>query len=383
MKPATLEFLRQRFFDYFQRGYVIPPPSLEEREWGFIFFDPAYPEIRMCRHMSFGGPRELEDYLRAVVPAHAFHSAAYYARPGAPTMAEKGWTGADLIFDLDADHLMRGPYHLMLARVKEETLKLLSMLTGELGFDPRHLQVVFSGGRGYHIHIRDPSVRQWGSQERREMIDYVCGTGIEAKPMLEKRENVMGGWRLRYQEALLSYLEWLDTLPPEQADEHLISCGAGKKAAVHFRERIRDHIGSLRQRQTGVLLRDRTLRLVLSEENPELLRRIRERGALADEPVTTDTKRLIRMPSSLHGGSGLRVTPLGVRDLGDFDPLIDAVVFGERKVQIEPSVSLSSQMLGNTYIIEKGKISSVPEALAVFLCCRGMADMAGGSDASG
>jgi DNA primase small subunit len=379
MKPATLEFLRQRFYDYFQRGRVIPPPSLEEREWGFIFFDPAYPEIRMCRHMSFGGPRELEEYLKAVVPAHAFHSAAYYARPAAPTMAEKGWAGADLIFDLDADHLMKGPYHMMLARVKEETLKLLSMLTGELGFDPRHLQVVFSGGRGYHIHVRDPSVRQWGSQERREMIDYVCGTGIEARAMLQKRENEAGGWRLRYREALLSYLEWLEILPPDQAEEHMASCGAGKKAAAHFRERIKDHIGSLRQNQTAVLLRDRTLRLVLSEENQELLRRIRERGALADEPVTTDTKRLIRMPGSLHGGSGLRVTPLAVRDLSDFDPLIDAVVFGERKMQIESSASLSMQMLGNSYIIEKGKISSVPEALAVFLCCRGMADVAGGS----
>jgi DNA primase small subunit len=379
MKPATLEFLRQRFFDYFQRAYVIPPPALEDREWGFIFFDPAYPEIRMCRHLSFGGPRELEAYLRAVVPAHAFHSAAYYARPGAPTMTEKGWAGADLIFDLDADHLMRGPYHLMLARVKEETLKLLSMLTMELGFDPRHIQVVFSGGRGYHVHIRDPSVRQWGSQERREMIDYVCGTGIEAKAMLEREEDESGGWHLRYRQALLSYLEWLETLSHEQAEEHLTSCGAGKKAVVRFRERIQNHIGSIRQKRTGTLLRDRTLLLILSDENQELLHRIRERGALADEPVTTDTKRLIRMPSSLHGGSGLRVTPVGIRELEEFDPLIDAVVFGERKVRIEPSVSLSMQMLGNSYIIEKSKISSVPEALAVFLCCRGMADVTGGS----
>jgi DNA primase small subunit len=379
MRPATLEVLRQRFYEYFQRGYVIPPPSLEEREWGFIFFDPAYPEIRMCRHMAFGGPRELEDYLRAMVPAHAFHSAAYYARPGAPTMAEKGWAGADLIFDLDADHLMRGPYHLMLARVKEETVKLLSMLTGELGFDSRHLQVVFSGGRGYHIHVRDPTVRQWGSQERREMIDYVCGTGIDPKVMLEKKKGEASGWRLRYQEALLSYLEWLDALPHDRAIEHLVAGGIGKKAAVHFQERIRDHIENLRQGQAGTVLKDRTLRPMLTDENQELLHRIRERGALADEPVTTDIKRLIRMPSSLHGGSGLRVTPLAIRDLGDFDPLIDAVVFGERKIPIDPSVSLTTQILGNSYIIEKGKISSVPEALAIFLCCRGIAEIAGGS----
>jgi DNA primase small subunit len=294
-------------------------------------------------------------------------------------MAEKEWAGADLIFDLDADHIMRGPYHLMLSRVKEETLKLLAMLTDELGFDPRHLQVVFSGGRGYHIHIRDPSVRQWGSQERREMIDYICGTGIDAKAMLEKRKSEASGWRLRYREALLSYLEWLGAQPPDAANEHLVALGAGKKAAAHELERLGEHTGNLRQGQTDALLRDRTLRLALSDENPELLRQIRQRGALADEPVTTDTKRLIRMPGSLHGGSGLRVTPLGVRELADFDPLTDAVVFGERKVMVDPSASLTMQMMGNSYIIEKNKISTVPEALAIFLCCRGWAEIAGGS----
>ena len=49
-------------------------------------------------------------------------------------MAEKGWCGgADLIFDLDADHIVHGPYDLMLARVKEETEKLIAMLTVEFG----------------------------------------------------------------------------------------------------------------------------------------------------------------------------------------------------------------------------------------------------------
>jgi DNA primase small subunit len=379
MKPATLEFLKQSFHEYYQRGYMIPPPSLEEREWGFIFFDPAFPEIRMCRHVAFGSHRELTDYLKAVVPAHSFYSSAYYARPGAPTMVEKEWTGADLIFDLDADHLIRGPYPLMLSRVKDETLKLIEMLTGELGFERRQIQVVFSGGRGYHIHIRDPSIRHWGSQERREMIDYTCGTGIDAKAMLAKREGEVTGWRLRYREALLSYLEWIRSLEPAVAWEHLASFGVSRKAASTFLEKIGGHLENLHTDPCADFLRDRTLKLILSDENQEFLQRIRERGALADEPVTTDTKRLIRMPSSLHGGSGLRVTPLAIKELSSFDPLIDAVVFGERKVRVDPSLSLTMQILGNSYIIEKGEIATVPEALAIFLCCRGVAEIAGGS----
>jgi DNA primase small subunit len=55
------------------------------------------------------------------------------------------------------------------------------------------------------------------------------------------------------------------------------------------------------------------------------------------------------------------------------------VVFGERKVRVDPSLSLTMQILGNSYIIEKGEIATVPEALAIFLCCRGVAEIAGGS----
>ncbi|RPJ51222.1 MAG: hypothetical protein EHJ95_05745, partial [Methanobacteriota archaeon] len=54
MRPATLEFLKQRFAEYYRKGVFALPPALEEREWGFIFFDPAFPEIRMRRHIGFG-----------------------------------------------------------------------------------------------------------------------------------------------------------------------------------------------------------------------------------------------------------------------------------------------------------------------------------------
>ena len=59
----------------------------------------------MRRHKAFNSEGELKDYLASMPPAHAYHSAAYYQYPQAPTMLEKKWQGADLIFDLDADHL--------------------------------------------------------------------------------------------------------------------------------------------------------------------------------------------------------------------------------------------------------------------------------------
>jgi len=379
MKPATLEFIRQRFSAYYETGYLIPPPALQEREWAFIFFDPSFPDIHMCRHIAFAGKHELFDYLKSIIPAHVFHSCAYYISPSAPTMAEKTWTGADLIFDLDADHIARGPYHIMLERVKEETIKLIKMLTDELGFDTRSIEVVFSGGRGYHLHIRDIAVRGWGSQERRELIDYVCGIGINPKEMLVPSIGQSLGWRRRFIGALKSYMEWLHRGNKEEMLKHLSSLdGMSKRSVDLFLEKLDEYIRLVNEGAPDFFLRQRMMIALLANTNKEFTKHLRERAALADEPVTTDIKRLIRMPTSLHGGSGLRVTPLSVKDLQEFDPLIDAVVFGTREIAIETQSDITIQLLGNRYILQKREISNVPEAVAVFLCCRGIAEIASG-----
>lgn len=379
MRPATLEFLKQRFSEYYRKGVFALPPALEQREWGFIFFDPAYPEIRMRRHIGFGSKSETVDYLRTMVPAHAYYSSAYYAAPAAGTMQEKGWAGADLIFDLDADHIIRvRDYSVMLARVKQETEKLMAMLTDELGFHPRSISVVFSGGRGYHIHIREIGIRGWSSQERRELVDYVCGIGLDPAIMLAAPSSKANGWPRRYRGALAGYIRWLLSEPRAAAVKHLTAIeGIGDDSA----EKILA-VGSslLEELDRGVPvtpLPGRFVQAVAAGRVEGFTSRLRETAALADEPVTTDIKRLIRMPTSLHGGSGLRVVPLAAAELAGFDPLVDAVVFGEREVRVEMNVAMTMSMLGNSYPLGKGE-QVVPEALAVFLACRGVAEIAGG-----
>ena len=72
----------------------------------------------------------------------------------------------------------------------------------------------------------------------------------------------------------------------------------------------------------------------------------------------------------------MRVTPIPLEDLDDFDPLIDAVVFGEEPVTVTTRFPVTMPMLGNTYAVAAGT-SKVPEALAVFLCARGIAELGG------
>ncbi|MBP1928245.1 DNA primase small subunit [Methanolinea mesophila] len=382
MKAATLEFLKQRFSAYYQSGNLLAPPSMEEREWGFIFFDPEYPEIRMRRHMGFPRKDELFTYLRTMAPAHAYYSSAYYAIPDAPTMDQKQWLGADLIFDLDADHIVRGPYDMMLARVKEETEKLLEMLIGELGVAPHTIDLVFSGGRGYHVHVRDVETRNWGSNERRELIDYVCGIGLDPVMVLGRETHSPRGWYMRFIASLQEYLLWLREMEAEARIKEVSALeGVGKVSAEELEGRIDEILKGLSGHPPVLNVRDplvaRLVKGLTRTKEGKFASLLREKAALADEPVTTDIKRLIRLPSSLHGGSGFRVTPVPVREISRFDPLVDAVVFSDRKVNVDLTMKLSMSLLGSRYDLEKG-INQVPEALAVFLCCRGVAEIGGG-----
>lgn len=375
MNPATTAFLQQRFSDYYKKTVIVSPTSLEQREWGFVLFNPGSADMRMRRHIGFSSREELTGYIRNLVPQHAYYSTAYYEKPDAGTMAEKGWCGADLIFDLDADHIVRGAYDAMLARVKLETEKLLGILTGEFGMDPKSIELVFSGGRGYHVHVKDLAFRSWGSAERRELIDYVCGIGLDPALMLSGKLTGSPGWPARYRAALLDYLRWVGTLSPEDALAHLTGVeGIGKDSATTFLQNRQDIIDQIERDPTPMIMKNRVLGILLGQPEGEFRTRLLEKAALADEPVTTDTKRLIRLPTSLHGGSGMRVQPLEIRELHDFDPLVDAVVFGTRDVRIDLKFKLTMPMLGSTYELQKG-ITTVPEAVAVFLCARGAAEI--------
>ena len=375
MNPATLEFLRQRFCDYYIITVLVSPSSMEQREWGFVLFNPSSSAMRMRRHVGFSGRDELFQYIKNLVPQHTYYSTAYYEKPDAGTMADKGWCGADLVFDLDADHIVRGPYDKMLARVKEETEKLISMLTVEFGMDPKTIELVFSGGRGYHVHVRDIAFRGWGSAERRELIDYVCGIGIDPSVMLSIKKPASPGWPVRYRETLLEYLRWIGTLTEEDALAHLTAVeGIGKDSATILLKKREEIVAEIERRPTSMILKNRALQAILAGQEGEFKKRLLSRAALADEPVTTDTKRLIRMPTSLHGGSGMRVQPLELRDLHEFEPLVDAVVFSLRDVRVDLFHPVTIPMLGSTYELQKG-ITTVPEAVAVFLCCRGMAEI--------
>lgn len=90
-------FLMRSFKKYYRANTPVLPDRFSRREFGFMFFDKSFVQ----RHMSFRSQDDLRRFMTGQVPAHSYYSTSYYRRPDAPTMDEKGWMGAELIFDLD------------------------------------------------------------------------------------------------------------------------------------------------------------------------------------------------------------------------------------------------------------------------------------------
>ncbi len=376
-----MSFLRRKFYSYYLNPRIEFPPRFDRREYAFILFN----EDTMHRHISFSSRNDIISYLKMNVPAHTYYSSAYYRHPSAETMREKEWMGADLIFDLDADHLANAEnlsYEKALEMVKEELKKLLSFLTEDFGFGKGDIRIYFSGGRGYHCHVSNEKVLELGSQERREIVDYITARGLDMKRVIGEKsvsggkfsiktievEPQKGGWQGRMARAIIEFFKWIKGLEREEAIKELMGIeGIGEKTAKAIYDSLTDE--RMRRIEAGLLDQSTEFRKIAKPLMKKLAVSLHSE---ADEPVTADIKRLIRLPGSLHGKTGLRVTNVDIKKIDDFDPLTDAVVFGDEPVKINVLKKMEVAMMGNNFKLEKGE-ARLPEYLAVFLVARGAA----------
>lgn len=388
----TLAWARTLFHRYYRREPVLLPPRFGRREFGFLFLA----QKGMVRHTGFKTREELARFLAERGPAHAYYSVAYYEEPGASEMASKGWLGADLIFDLDADHLPGADemtFEGMLEVVRGETVKVVEeFLLGHFGFAERDIRIAFSGGRGYHIHVTHPDVHPLDSSARREIVDYVTGNGLLVERFLERRSMTttraeagppglawklphpsQPGWGGLFTRTFAGEMERIASLDAPEAVQELEHFeNIGKKTAVEIHRRLtREKLAELRTGNVDAV-RPLTHKAVLTSVARKAS--VKAFGE-ADEPVTADVKRLIRLPGSLHGKTGLRVTPISVDGLKRFEPLRDAVALSDEPVAIATDKPVEVTLKDVTYALEPGR-HEVPEHVAAFLVLRRQARIA-------
>jgi len=186
----SFEFLKQEFREYYTTNKIDLPDRFGRREYAFVLFGGR----GMLRHIGFDKKTNFSNFLKEKVPMHTYYSSAYYKTPDAAKMQDKDWMGAELIFDLDSDHLPNVEnlnYTEQLDLVKKEFYKLIhDFLINDFGFDEKHLELFFSGGRGYHCHVKDPKVFGLDSNGRREIVDYI--TGRDLKDSLVFQDHATG-----------------------------------------------------------------------------------------------------------------------------------------------------------------------------------------------
>jgi DNA primase small subunit len=384
VQEQTRVYLRGRFGDHYRRADLTPPPDANEREWGYVPWTEG-PGETMVRHQSLLDMGNVEDFLERERPKHVYFSAGRYRDPGAGSMGAKDWLSSDLVFDLDADHLPsvqlgEDSYAEMLAKCKDALLRLLDFLEDDFGFDD--LTVVFSGGRGYHVHVRDPEIQSLEREARREVVDYVRGIGLDPEGLVttEMRGNVTarvlqteGGWGKRVHERLLEFVADLQAMEEAAAKERLQELeGIGEGRADTIYGAVQDNVEALRS--GNVELGGVGLRTLVDAFTHEV---VAEQNAPIDEPVTTDTNRLIRLPGSLHGGSSLEVMRLERSDIDAFDPFRDAIPerFRGREITVDVDGEQTVELDGDRFTVPDGE-STVPEYVGVFLMARGNAEKA-------
>ena len=394
-------FLLKMFRRYYKENEMPMPSRFGRREFGFMYFDRDF----MQRHMSFSNPTEMRRFMIAQVPKHSYYSTAYYRRPNAPTMEEKGWMGADLIFDLDADHLEGAEdmsYSQMMDQIKKEMINLLdSFLYNDLGFDEKDVGIYFSGGRGYHAHIELNDVTGLGSHERREIVDFVTSNGLDIDRVFRQENVVRSVVNVKGQER--NNISTFRTIPPEDSGGWWLRMRNGLKDVVNdvcdqdtknlkrtypsiksmSPKTIESYRDDLIKSRDVIFVNNRMATLKKGTQDM-LIKIMKEDVAYrlsgeVDEPVTADIKRLIRLPGSLHGKTGLKVMPITRDELNGFDPLMDALPESYTSDPITVNVKRKTDIRinGERFDLDIG-VTEVPEYAAVFLVGRRIADIGDG-----
>ncbi len=408
---SSRDFVYGKFNDFYNNpSTVIPSPIVfEQREFAFLLFK----ERVMVRHKGFANPKALRSFIQERIPSDVYHSCAYYENPEAD-MDKKGWQGSDLVFDIDADHIPTtcNKIHdewicgnseckfsgkgitpdacpicggvkfetktwacdLCIDSTREETKKLLDMLMNDFGFSSQEIHTFFSGHRGFHIHVENEAVRSLDAMARKEIVDYVSGTGLamfgkQGKDESKRKKSPTGfslnnyGWNRRLKNGMRKFLV-------NASKEDLQDIG------------IKRNTEALLRSKEGILKRCleenrwNSVKGVSVETWTKLAEHVKDlESAKIDTVVTTDIHRLIRANGTLHGKTGLSKAEFPISRLDSFDPFKEAVAFKEGTARVSVSDAPEFRMCGETFGPYKNKKVELPMAAAILLICKGRAEV--------
>jgi len=384
MDKKTSVFIKKKFKEYYFKHIeeIEVPSRINEREFGYMTFDRI-----MIRHISFQNSGEMQARILKESPNSVYYSTSFYEEPSRP-IHEKGWKGGDLTFDIDADTLSspcRKDHDKWICRIcgvqqvgvkpnkcpsckgtriheiniacgtclddaKNEAIKLQDILINDFGIQRANIDTFFSGSMGYHLSIANSDFAEANQAVRSDIVDYISGQAFLPESLGVSRKS--------------SYENMIDRFPSENEK------GWRGRIARYFK----DQQNREKPMDTPMILTElfrkagyRKFRLAIEEA-------AKKSGAIVDPAVTTDIHRILRLPGTLHGKTGL--LKKRCRNLENFSPLEDAVAFGRDPIKIlidnSPQFSLMEEQFGPF----KSESIELPMMAAIYLLGQDMAKVA-------
>ncbi len=376
IRVRDITLIKHYFREYYYKHYKLIATNIrdiESREFAYIDFN-----LVMHRHIGLK-ENEFKEWLIKVNPLHLYHSSAYYLFPDKP-MSQKGWEGADLIFDIDLDHIRgynppcikicsenntskkvvssddecrgRVEEKIMLDErgillAKKELLKLLNKLNNDFGIKLDELEIYYSGARGFHVHVYKDEFKELDSIERMEIKDYLTLDGFDIGEIRDINNPLISNF-------ITLLLNNSDVL------REFISDGELEKLKSYV-------IGGNLNSMLRLLKRNKEVRNTINELIVRLF------SVQIDGVVTIDTSRLIRAPFSLHGKTGLIKKKVKYEEIDEFNPFCDAVrddeVYVYAKVIYVPNIYWAGMDINECYDCTL----KIPFSLAIYLANLGLA----------
>lgn len=390
------KYIRQYYLKSKSKIWI--PPPLREREFGFVVGTNKI----MVRHKGFETDEAVKNFLINESPLDAYHSAAIYENPTA-SMEEKGLKGADLFFDIDADHVdpecgkdshvwvcnscneagfglvencsrckksvsyVAFPNKECIEAARKETERLILVLTEEFGLPPEDIRVHYSGNRGFHVYVGSEDVRGLSQDARKEMIDYISNPSPEINLLV-----------VRGKESPKEVYMPKAGLPGRVIEEFedIITNGEllvslfGQRTAGRVSKESTKILSELGRGRLGILL------TILGRNNlkklfEEAINRVKIR---VDPVVTIDLHRLVRMPGSINSKTGLPKLEVDLYKV-DAREMLASVEQTGNSIKVMVKAAPKIELGGDVYGPYEDIIVDLPLEVGALLILRGVAEV--------
>ena len=310
LTPELLaEYYEKKFpLDYFMS--FIGLSNFSNREFGFVVGKDVF-----VRNISFQNTDQLREYMINNSVKHAYVGAIYDTSPSRENPIQKiKWKGREFIFDIDIDEYdlvrtcgCKGDQYCKdcWSLVQDAAIFIDETMKQDFGF--KEVIWIFSGRRGVHGWVMDKFTQDFDQAQRVAILNYL--TFIHDEKRTQSIEEIPNEAKpLRNRIYSLVAKSFLEKATPEQLKELGISLNKAKEIIQNVQ--LSDYFD---HNQYNIIIPNDTLvRRKLSSEF------VLRRYPRIDRKVTMDTRRVSRMPYSVHGKTGQ--IAIEIKDIRNFYP---------------------------------------------------------------